>query len=101
MKNAVVSPAAATPKLIDICCMVLAMELALLVLSSVDIGINQGIHAGVLQRREGAIAERLQHDDPERRAGPDGREQHQEEAEDDRVRDQHAADSRRGPEFSA
>jgi hypothetical protein len=35
MKNAVVSPAAATPKLIDICCMVLAMELASLVCSSV------------------------------------------------------------------
>jgi len=29
-KNAVASPAAATPKLIDICCAVLAMELALL-----------------------------------------------------------------------
>src|ERR1700683_1211019 len=34
MKNAVVNPAAATPKLTDICCIVLAMELALLVLSS-------------------------------------------------------------------
>ena len=34
MNSAVVSPAAATPKLIDICCMVLAMELALLALSS-------------------------------------------------------------------
>ena len=101
MNNAVVSPAAATPKLIDICCMVLAMELALLVSIVRDIGINQGIHAGVLQRHEGAVAERLQHDDPERRGGPDGREQHQEETKDDRVRDQHAADSRRGPEFSA
>jgi hypothetical protein len=29
-KNAVVNPAVATPKLIDICCMVLAMELAAL-----------------------------------------------------------------------
>jgi hypothetical protein len=29
-KSAVASPAAATPKLIDICCIVLAMELALL-----------------------------------------------------------------------
>ncbi len=29
--NAVASPAAATPKLIDICCIVLAMELAPLV----------------------------------------------------------------------
>ena len=35
MKNAVASPAAATPKLIDICCSVLAMELALLVCASV------------------------------------------------------------------
>ena len=35
MKNAVASDADATPKLIDICCMVLAMELALLVCSSV------------------------------------------------------------------
>jgi hypothetical protein len=34
-KNAVVSPAAATPKLIDICCMVLAMVLALLASCSV------------------------------------------------------------------
>jgi hypothetical protein len=34
MNNAVVSPAAATPKLIDICCAVLAMELALLDLAS-------------------------------------------------------------------
>jgi hypothetical protein len=30
MKNAVAQPATATPKLIDICCAVLAMELALL-----------------------------------------------------------------------
>jgi len=29
-KSAVAKPAAATPKLIDICCIVLAMELALL-----------------------------------------------------------------------
>ena len=34
-KKAVVRPAVATPKLIDICCMVLAIELALLVCSSV------------------------------------------------------------------
>jgi hypothetical protein len=34
MNNAVVSPAAATPKLTDICCIVLAIELALLALSS-------------------------------------------------------------------
>jgi hypothetical protein len=33
-KNAVARPADATPKLMDICCMVLAMELALLVCSS-------------------------------------------------------------------
>ena len=33
--DAVVSPAIATPKLTDICCMVLAMELALLVCASV------------------------------------------------------------------
>jgi hypothetical protein len=35
MKSAVASPADATPKPMDICCMVLAMELALLVSSSV------------------------------------------------------------------
>jgi hypothetical protein len=35
MKNAAASDAVATPKLIDICCMVLAMELALLVSTSV------------------------------------------------------------------
>src|SRR6266699_3154317 len=35
MKNAVASDAVATPKLIDICCIVLAMVLALLVCSSV------------------------------------------------------------------
>jgi len=34
-KNAVVRPAVATPKLIDICCIVLAIELALLVSFSV------------------------------------------------------------------
>ena len=52
MKNAVASPAVATPKLIDICCTVLTMELAALVSSSVDIRVDQRIHARVLQRRE-------------------------------------------------
>ena len=58
MNTAVTSEAAATPKLIDICCIVLAMVLALLVSASRDVRIGQRVHAGVLQRREEAVDER-------------------------------------------
>ncbi len=75
MKKAVTSEADATPKLMAICCMVLAMELAVLACSSVTSAVNQRVHAGVLQRREESIAEHLRHDQPDRRALADGGEQ--------------------------
>ena len=40
-----------------------------------DVGVDQGVHAGVLQRREGSVAEGLQHNQPDRRGEADGREQ--------------------------
>jgi len=73
MKKAVVSPAAATPKLMDICCAVLAMELALLVSASMISAYTRVFHARILQRLEGSVAEGLQHDDPDRRGESDGR----------------------------
>ena len=47
-----------------------------------DVGINKGIHARILQRSEGSITERLQHDDPNRRAEPDRREKQKKQTED-------------------
>ena len=79
MKNAVASEAAATPKLIDICCIVLAMVLAMLVSLSRDIGIDQRIHARVLQRGEKPETKGLKHDEPDRRARPDRGEQHEDQ----------------------
>ena len=98
-KNAVASPAAATPKLIDICCMVLAMELALLVCCFGDIGIDQRIHARVLQRSETSIAERLQRRSANRRAPARWwRRARSADAENHGVGDQHAAVAECAPE---
>ena len=91
MKTAVSSDAVAMPKLIDICCMVLAMELALLVCSSDDVGIDQRVHAGILQRAEEPVAECQNHDEPNRRAHSDGREKPDEQPENHGVGNQHGA----------
>ena len=73
-KKTVTSDAEATPKLMAICCIVLAMELAPLACSSRDIGIDKRVHACVLQRREEPVEENFCHDQPHRGALPDGRE---------------------------
>jgi hypothetical protein len=44
----------ATPKLIDICCMVLAMLLPMLVSALGEVGVDERVHAGELQRRNEA-----------------------------------------------
>ncbi len=74
-KYAVTSEAVATPKLIDICCMVLAMRAGAADLLVRHIRIDQRVHAGVLQRSKKSVAEQLQHDQPDRRAHADCREQ--------------------------
>jgi hypothetical protein len=51
-RKIVASDAIATPKLIDICCTVLAMVLPLLSSASFQVGKRQRIHADVLNRRE-------------------------------------------------
>ncbi len=45
MNTAVVSDAAATPKLIDICCIVLAIVLAMLGIRLADVRVDQRVHA--------------------------------------------------------
>ena len=61
-----------------------------------DVCISQSIHAGVLQRAEGPITKRLQHDQPNGRAEPDGSEEQQKQAEDDGIRHQHPAEANPG-----
>ena len=91
MKRAAASEADATPKLTASCCTVLAIVLASLVCSATHVGICQRVHAGVLRRGEETVDERLQHDDPNRRAGIDRREEHQHDPQRDGVDDQHLA----------
>jgi len=52
MKAAVVSDAAATPKLTDICCIVLAIVLAMLAFFFGNVGVGQRVHARELERRK-------------------------------------------------
>ncbi len=54
-----------------------------------DVGIDQRVHAGVLQRREKAEAEHVQHDQPDRRSSADGGEEQDEHAKHHRVGNQH------------
>ena len=71
-KNAVIRDVLATPKLIDICCAVLAMEAGGAGLLFIDFGVDQRVHAGVLQRREESVREELNDDQPNRSANADG-----------------------------
>ena len=56
-----------------------------------DIGIDKRVHACVLQRREEPVEEHLHHDEPHRRAHPDGRKKQDEQADDHGVGNQHGA----------
>ena len=61
-----------------------------------DVGIDQRVHAGVLQRAEEPEAERLHHDQPDRRAHSDGCEKQNEQTEDHGVRNQYATIAKAG-----
>ena len=56
-----------------------------------DIGINERVHAGVLQRGEEPENEDLDHDEPDRSARADGGKQHDHQAKDDRIGNQYPA----------
>ena len=56
-KKEVARPAMATPKLMESCCMVLAMVLAALGLLVGGVGVDQGVHAGVLEGGEASVEE--------------------------------------------
>ena len=56
-----------------------------------DVGVDESVHAGVLQRGDEPEAESLDHDQPHGRAETDGGEEADEQAEQHRVRQQHPA----------
>src|SRR5579863_1915335 len=56
-----------------------------------DVCVNQGVHAGVLERGEKTVAEKLEKDQPERGIRADGRKKDNHQANDDGVGDQHCA----------
>ena len=49
------------------------------------VSVGEGVHAGVLQRRERSVTECQGHDDPDWCAKPDGGEDHHENSDDDGV----------------
>lgn len=56
-----------------------------------DVGIGERVHAGVLERGEGSVAEREQHDEPDGRVSSDGGEEAEEDSNDDGVGDENGA----------
>jgi len=54
-----------------------------------DFGVDQSVHAGVLQRSEESVGEHFRHDQPHRRALADGCEEQDQQADDQGVRDEH------------
>ena len=56
-----------------------------------DVGIGERVHAGVLERGEGSVTEREQHDEPDGRVSSDGGEEAEEDSNDDGVGDENGA----------
>ena len=57
----------------------------------VGVGVDQGVHAGVLQRGEGSVEEGEKDDRPDVGMESDGSEEEQQDAEDEGIRDEHPA----------
>ena len=64
----------------------------------VGVGVDQGVHAGVLERGEGSIEEGEEDDRPDGGVEADGREEQEKQAEDEGVRDEDPAVAEGGEE---
>ena len=68
----------------------------------IDVGIGEGVHAGVLERGEETVDEQLEHDQPYRSCGSDGRKEHDLQPDEECIGNQNEAitempqDSRHG-----
>jgi len=90
-KECVVRPAMATPKLMAICCVVLAMELALLVWASVVSAKASVFMLVYCSEEKRSICEGEKNNEPDRGVDSDGGEGGDDEADDNGVGDEHAA----------